>query len=56
MVEDPVEEHGHGPGEEKDHAEADDQVPEHLSLARQAHAHIHEREADTVQGVEDDRA
>ena len=55
-AEDSVDEHRDGAGQEQDRADADGEVPEPLPLARQLHAHVDHREADAVEGVEDDGA
>ncbi len=54
MLQNSVNEHGDRSGEEQNCARADSEVPKPLTLASELDAHVDHREADAVEGVEDD--
>src|SRR4051812_40686990 len=54
VSEDSVNEHRDGAGQEQDGANANGEVPKCLALSGEADAHVDHREADAVEGVEDD--
>jgi hypothetical protein len=54
VSEDSVNEHRDGAGQEQHRADADREVPKCLTLAGEGDAHVDHREANAVEGVEDD--